>query len=345
MYDHTFIFRDIKSECPQSAPRARKLKAPYIKVEDSSLEFRPLTSKFTTFPLIQIDKIKDPPQCQANIQPAPRINFSEDKENCKNGETQNPLNHKCKGQAEVKGKSPKSNEGQRGNCGCKKDSCTKCKTHKRASETKKSREKLKQNHKGPTKRVIPPHPKSGYCEMCDVYYQDLKTHTQSEVHLKFISKGENFASLDEIISGLPTLPQLLSSLQTATGSHSSPSQMLGACDNVSENCSKNLNPPKESESKCLELIFPVKAEEQCKLVSDSKAKDSQDASSDITRVNNSSQKQNETNNPGHQNDLINCDRLKNEQLNTKDVGSSRDDNTREIKENSAKISLPSIPGQ
>ena len=59
------------------------------------------------------------------------------------------------------------------------------------------------------KRNLIPKPKSGYCESCELHFNDLNHHVKSKPHLDFIADKENFASLDKYLSDLPSVSDLV----------------------------------------------------------------------------------------------------------------------------------------
>lgn len=41
---------------------------------------------------------------------------------------------------------------------------------------------------------------AGYCEICQIHYDDFSKHVQSEQHLNFVGNDDNFLSLDTLIN-------------------------------------------------------------------------------------------------------------------------------------------------
>ena len=78
-----------------------------------------------------------------------------------------------------------------------------------------------------TKRAQPQKPKNGYCEICDAFYTDLKTHVKSQAHEKIVVQGEYWSSLDSVISALPSLDSIIKNIareETVKSDHESNSK-------------------------------------------------------------------------------------------------------------------------
>ena len=71
-----------------------------------------------------------------------------------------------------------------------------------------------------TKRAQPPKPKNGYCEICDTFYSDLKSHTKSQDHEKIVVQGQYWSSLDSVINALPSLDSIIKNIDRDETVHS-----------------------------------------------------------------------------------------------------------------------------
>ena len=78
-----------------------------------------------------------------------------------------------------------------------------------------------------TKRAQPQKPKNGYCEICDAFYTDLKSHVKSQAHEKIVVQGEYWSSLDSVINALPSLDSIIKNIardETVKSDHESSSR-------------------------------------------------------------------------------------------------------------------------
>lgn len=69
--------------------------------------------------------------------------------------------------------------------------------------------------------------KSGYCECCDVSFTDQKEHFNSRMHKAFVMRNENFASLDALVSKLPSLEKFAFAVELDTKNLSSSGSITG----------------------------------------------------------------------------------------------------------------------
>ena len=63
-----------------------------------------------------------------------------------------------------------------------------------------------------TKQMQQVKPKHGYCEICDVFYTELRLHTKSQSHEKVVARKNYWSTLDDVINALPTLDSLIENI-------------------------------------------------------------------------------------------------------------------------------------
>ena len=63
--------------------------------------------------------------------------------------------------------------------------------------------------------------KEGFCECCDVCFDDEREHRRTETHRKYANCDDNYASLDDVISKLSSIEHLLDTFHSEPSDHDS----------------------------------------------------------------------------------------------------------------------------
>ena len=117
--------------------------------------------------------------------------------------------------------------------------------HSKLNAAKKGKNKVKDQKK------------RGYCELCDNWYYSIKEHSRSLVHREFIQNDSNFNLLEQTISKLPTLEELVNSLTVkAEPDENHTTSLLNSDMPMLEAVSPN-NPVTESRSNMSSQDMPV----------------------------------------------------------------------------------------
>lgn len=165
----------------KGAYRCRKLEGPYIKVEDMSGEYRPTSKNFASFPVIDLFN--------------PDIGHDQSPFVARRKKVQQPDVPKAKGLSTTTEPRKDTKAGV-----VKHDVPNAVRTPNAAA-----------NPKDGTKSKV----QGGYCESCDKQYQSLREHMKSDSHKKFALDSKNFLELDSVVSILPSLEQLIKTLQVS----------------------------------------------------------------------------------------------------------------------------------
>ncbi|XP_066303199.1 microtubule-associated protein futsch-like isoform X2 [Branchiostoma lanceolatum] len=169
--------------------KARKLKPPFVKFEDSSHQYRPVYEELPKFPRVNVDT------------PSGTCPFD-------GGAYQDvPVAERSKEEAS------QAEEGE-GGTGKKSDQ------RKEESASKPSPRKKVQHKATLAKRATTSQSRSkasalkakknaGYCECCMLKYNDLQQHVKGDQHRAFVKRQENYISLDRRIRKGPVLDRFL----------------------------------------------------------------------------------------------------------------------------------------
>ena len=167
--------------------RVRALEGSFLKVEDTSLMYKPSFKTFKTFPAINL--------FDTTIHHAQSPFHTRQTKAVTTKGVQRVSNQLCRDskpvsscRAEAGGYKPQAAEV----------------TPKTTKDTAKN------------PRVV-----SGFCESCDTHYRNLKEHIASDRHKDFSSNASNFNALDDVISKLPTFDSLVCRLSTMNVSEES----------------------------------------------------------------------------------------------------------------------------
>ena len=199
--------RTSKLDIPNDLHNGMKsLKAPFMKVEDSSNRFKPLFVQFESWPVMeylekhnldpgfQIGKPITPKNLNpiTSIQPNPRIQPVVSLQRLSKLHS-NPLLNTQPAQILV-GKSP--------------DQAI---DHKESTPMPLT---LKYEHKVSMKKQQTE--RRGYCEACLMRYSSLHEHRHSSSHKQFISNSENFVKLEKVISEFLPIQQVANNFSSLT---------------------------------------------------------------------------------------------------------------------------------
>ncbi|CAH1238576.1 DBF4 [Branchiostoma lanceolatum] len=169
--------------------KARKLKPPFVKFEDSSHQYRPVYEELPKFPRVNVDT------------PSGTCPFD-------GGAYQDvPVAERSKEEAsqaeEGEGGTGKKSE-QRKEESASKPSPRKKVQHKatlaKRATTSQSRSKAS---------ALKAKKNAGYCECCMLKYNDLQQHVKGDQHRAFVKRQENYVSLDRRIRKGPVLDRFL----------------------------------------------------------------------------------------------------------------------------------------
>ncbi|XP_072042071.1 uncharacterized protein [Amphiura filiformis] len=159
-----------------STSREKRLTRPFLKYEDSSRHYRPVTREFTSVPRVMADTARG--SCPFDLHPQRKENKEQRAErNCDEGGggDMGPPNSVKK--ASSVQKTPSNRAGH---------------SSRKQAETTGVKEKRR-----------------GYCECCAVKYDDLEKHLKSNQHKEFVAKQNNYVNLDRMIAEGPNIDKFL----------------------------------------------------------------------------------------------------------------------------------------
>ena len=194
--------RTNRSETSNTPHGVRRLKAPFLKVEDTSHRFKPLSAEFECWPIMDyLDRLSLDPGFQhgklvtPSHSPAPPVDPAE-------------LLSSPKPRVQPLVALQRMNKLQINNLQEKQATPTeKSPTQIRKRVSQKEARNPPQEQKGILKKQQPE--RRGYCEACLARYPSLQEHRQSSSHQHFLSNPENFSRLDRAISEFPPIDQLM----------------------------------------------------------------------------------------------------------------------------------------
>ena len=208
------ILRAIKEEgtppnqrtSPAKRPKilqVRHLNGSFLKIEDASGVYRPLHNTFKTFPRVTVGASKQSGSPFLSTRAALLS---------KGASKASPTASAGKlGMGTIPNASSPQPEGSKLTISVPpKDQCTESKDSKLTCiPTNSGREGQSVSTKDSNKKTAPK--LAGYCECCEVWYQDLRAHIITPGHKDFAEKASNFAVVDETIRQLPGLVGLVTS--------------------------------------------------------------------------------------------------------------------------------------
>ncbi|XP_035688287.1 serine/arginine repetitive matrix protein 2-like isoform X1 [Branchiostoma floridae] len=177
------------AQASENVSKARKLKPPFVKFEDSSQQYRPVYEELPKFPRVNVDT------------PSGTCPFD-------GGAYQDvPVAERSKEEAS------RAEEGEGGTG--KKSEQRKEENTRRSSPRKKVQHKASLAKKAATSQsrskpsALKVKKNAGYCECCMLKYNDLQQHIKGDQHRAFVKRQENYISLDRRIRKGPVLDRFL----------------------------------------------------------------------------------------------------------------------------------------
>eukprot|EP00057_Strongylocentrotus_purpuratus_P008191 XP_011662665.1 PREDICTED: uncharacterized protein LOC100892660 [Strongylocentrotus purpuratus] len=156
--------------------KERQLTKPYLKAEDTSRRFRPITKEFGTWPRILLDTRKG---------------------TC-------PYDPKTRNESHVQGAERTQD---RPDASQRTPDVRQKELSRSQSLSKKAISKAAKQREATTSKSKVA--KKGFCEFCSVKYSNLEKHLETEQHKKFVGEKNNYTSLDTMIAQGPNIVRFL----------------------------------------------------------------------------------------------------------------------------------------